>query len=488
MTEIESGTIRGAIEIVRQRQGHPQPTEWQINTVTALVKQNNSANQLPTGSGKTWPVISLPSILDVLRENFKENIPAETRVLYIVPLVSIFHSLSREMELLKIPFQILSRGSGFHIHSHAKVVCLSPEKLLDGRVLASILKLPWSAVSIDEPHLALVWGLSKTKFTRPFREAFSKLNSLNSLGVCFEVHSATIQNIEKVFKLLGRKDSVWLKQLELPERENLTYFLFTGKQAPLNILQLPSVKRVLDEDSQSQAGITLVYVQRISDGANMQLTLLEYCDNNGLFDRSDSKPIAFLHSKLTDEKKTIILENAVKLKIKVLIATSAAGTGVNLPVVQFVGWGLDGDPTGVVQAQGRAARSPIKSGIVIWVHSPKLHGQRVSSLSQVRELLSSTCLRRTMNTWFDHKAAVVKVGKTEPEFCCSACMKECIIRNDCKSCLSKIELFEPRVGFNEKEFVTSLTDFLKSLNINDKTDETTPSYNESSLGIIKIIT
>ena len=84
MADIDIGTIRAAIEIVKQRQGHPKPTEWQINTVTALVKQNNSVNQLPTGSGKTWPLISLPSILDVLRDNFKENIPSETRVLYNV--------------------------------------------------------------------------------------------------------------------------------------------------------------------------------------------------------------------------------------------------------------------------------------------------------------------------------------------------------------------------------------------------------------------
>ena len=165
MADIDIGTIRAAIEIVKQRQGHPQPTEWQINTVTALVKQNNSVNQLPTGSGKTWPLISLPSILDVLRDNFKENIPSETRVLYIVPLVNIFHSLSMEMASLKIPFQILSSGSDYQIQSHTKIVCLSPEKLLNKRVLASILKLPWSAVSIDEPHLALIWGLSKTKFS-----------------------------------------------------------------------------------------------------------------------------------------------------------------------------------------------------------------------------------------------------------------------------------------------------------------------------------
>ena len=76
-----------------------------------------------------------------------------TRVLYIVPLVNIFHSLSCEMLALEIPHQILSSGGGFKIDECAKVICLSPEKLLEKSVMSSILKLSWSAVSIDEPHL-----------------------------------------------------------------------------------------------------------------------------------------------------------------------------------------------------------------------------------------------------------------------------------------------------------------------------------------------
>ena len=76
---------------------HPPPTEWQINTVQKMVNQINSVNQLPTGTGKTWPVISLPFILDELRDNFGQQIPKITRVLINVPLVNIFHSLESEM-------------------------------------------------------------------------------------------------------------------------------------------------------------------------------------------------------------------------------------------------------------------------------------------------------------------------------------------------------------------------------------------------------
>ena len=83
----------------------------------------------------------------------KQKVPEVTRVLYIVPLVNIFHSLSCEMLALEIPHQILSSGEGFKVDKCAKVVCVSPEKLLEKSVMSSILQLSWSAVSIDEPHL-----------------------------------------------------------------------------------------------------------------------------------------------------------------------------------------------------------------------------------------------------------------------------------------------------------------------------------------------
>ena len=116
-------------------------------------------------------------------------------------------------------------------------------------------------------------------------------------------------------KLLGRKNSVWLKQLEIPERSNLTYFLFSGRHAPQNILQIPSLKKALHNDDQE--GVTLIYVQKVSDGSTIHINLLDYLERCGLIDPScDSElPVAFLHSKLTEETKKDIMEKAVAKKI-----------------------------------------------------------------------------------------------------------------------------------------------------------------------------
>ena len=93
--------------------------------------------------------------------------------------------------------------------------------------MSDICQLVWSALVIDEPQYILQWGTSK-RSRKPFREAFRHLNKLNELGSPFELHTATAQNVDDIFSLLGRKNSTWIKQILIPERENLKYFLSSG--------------------------------------------------------------------------------------------------------------------------------------------------------------------------------------------------------------------------------------------------------------------
>ena len=127
-----------SIEILRTQQQHPEISEYQIKVVLALSEKKNSLNQLPTGSGKTWPVVCFPQILDILRDTLHYNLPRETRVLYVVPLINLYHSLAKEMEKLNIPHQILNAGGSTEINRQAKVIFISPERLLNKSVMRSI--------------------------------------------------------------------------------------------------------------------------------------------------------------------------------------------------------------------------------------------------------------------------------------------------------------------------------------------------------------
>ena len=468
-----------AIELLRNSQGFPPLSECQIRMFEFMVTQSNSASQLATGSGKTYPAICIPLILDILRDRFgHKSIPETTRVLYIVPLINIFHSLALEMNRLEIPYQLIEAGSESEIDKEAKVVCISPEKLLDRLVMKSILQLNWSVIVVDEPHLALQWGTSKTK-KKPFRKAMTELSKLNDLGTVFECHSATIENFDRLFSFFGRKSSLWKRQIQSPNRPNLTFYLLKGPDAPVNILQLPFVTNVLETEF---SGITLIYVQRISDGNDIFFSLLEYCEKHNLIkyspqERSPRKPFAFLHAKLTEDSKKTIMDEASSQVIKILISTSSAGSGINLPITQFVGWGLDPEPSGIIQASGRTARQPVSSeGSVIWVHNARLHGRRISAVSKVRDLLKTNeCLRVTMNSWFSHGKADVPETKARADLCCGNCMVECVRSTECEECSRKLKYFSRvSVGFADLSIATAtkkLSGFLRTLHLNENRDE-----------------
>ena len=473
-----------AVEILRRSQDFPSLALSQLRMIEFMVRQHNSAHQLPTGVGKTYGPICLPSILDLLRDSFGHDfIPKETRTLYVVPLINIFDSLSSQMDRLKISHQIIEAGSSTDIDEHVKVVCISPEKLLNPVMMKNILKLNWSIVSVDEPHLAIEWGTSKGR-KKPFRKAMLELSKLNSVGTAFECHSATINSFEQIFSFLGRRNSIWKTQIESPNRPNLTFYLLKGSEAPDNILQLPFVKNVLTCDYD---GILLIYVQRITDGNQIFFSLLDFCEKQGLIKYSvqaqvPHKPFAFLHAKLSEESKKGILSDASRKMIKVLIATSSAGCGVNLPITKFLGWGLDPQPSGIIQASGRTARKPLfAEGPVVWVHKANVHGRRVPVESRVRDLLKAEgCLRQVQNAWFNHGRSEISDMNPCADLCCSNCMKLCVSTTGCEKCSSKLELFAREDAVTTSTASKELADFLVTLNLNDLRDEGS-NLNEKNL-------
>ena len=155
MAETLLSDLNAAIDLLTTTQGHPTLHPYQVKMLEYLVSGQNSINQLPCGAGKTYPSICFPQILDILRDTYKHNLPQETRVLLIVPLVNIFYSLEVDLIKLNVPYQLMTQGTGSQVNCLAKVVVISPEKLMDKSTLKSIKSLKWSAISLDEPHLAL---------------------------------------------------------------------------------------------------------------------------------------------------------------------------------------------------------------------------------------------------------------------------------------------------------------------------------------------
>ena len=96
----------------------------------------------------------------------------------------------------------------------------------------------------------------------------------------------------------------------------------------------------------------------------------------------------------------------------------------------------------------------------------------------MRDLITSTCLRQTMNHWFSHGLDVTT--DLPAEVCCSACMKRCILESGCLICEERMKGYEPNrkpANLSKLESVKSLATVLHKV----KASEFETSYNVSSL-------
>ena len=130
----------------------------------SMINKQNSLSQLPTGYGKTYAGICLPDILLILKEKFGYlEVSDQPRVLYIVPLLAIIESLEEQLVKLNVSYQFFRSGTTSIINDKVKIVAISPEKITVKETLAMIVSLKWEAIILDEPHLAVEWGIPKKK-------------------------------------------------------------------------------------------------------------------------------------------------------------------------------------------------------------------------------------------------------------------------------------------------------------------------------------
>ena len=72
-----------------------------------------------------------------------------------------------------------------------------------------------------------------------------------------------------------------------------------------------------------------------------------------------------------------------------------------------------------------------------------------------------------------------------PEDCCSKCMESCVNLTGCETCLVKLRHNSPRTEIvPSKVMISSLKDFLLTLNINDQVPVSTPTYSEETLASV----
>ncbi|XP_061170547.1 ATP-dependent DNA helicase RecQ-like [Saccostrea echinata] len=209
-------------------------------------------------------------------------------------------------------------------------------------------------IAVDEAHTVLHWGESASE-EDPFRRWYGRLGELRSLVECPVILMTATAN-SAARKALQRKFCMTdcLEIIENPDRNNIKLFLQCVKyNTPLEntffflILMLKEKRELCDRN--------LIFCPAIRTCSKLYTMFrIMFKENVKLIDH-----IEMYHSKTTDDVKQLVKEDMSKEngKIRILIATSAAGMGVNFKGVKYtINYGCPRDMDTFVQQYGRAGR------------------------------------------------------------------------------------------------------------------------------------
>jgi len=250
------------------------------------------------------------------------------------------------------------------------------------------------AVVVDEAHCASTWG-------NTFRTSYLRLGDLRAKvrpGVAFIAISATLpeETLEDVKKILHLRTAHVINTGN--DRSNIR----------LEVRHLPR-SRFAGFNFLTDFEKTIVYVES-------RLKTMEICDYlRTLVPSADWSKISPYHALIDEETKGAIMDEFKQGRIRILVATEAAGLGCDIPdisrVVQFK---CPMDLMTLVQRLGRAARNPELQGLGILLVPHSFQAAKCPNPDLVRYITSEGCRRKVLNEAFGNEDILV-------ENCCDVC-------------------------------------------------------------------
>ena len=193
----------------------------------------------------------------------------------------------------------------------ARLLYMAPERLMTGRMLAALKKLPISLFAIDEAHCISQWGHS-------FRAEYLELGTLRHAfpGVPIAALTATADRLtreEIVDKIFGGEASVFVSGFDRP---NL-YLAVEAKQAPKRQLLA-----FLDRHK-GESGIVYCLSRRKVE------------ETRDFLQAEGNKALAY-HAGMDNADRQACQERFLAEPGTIIVATIAFGMGIDKPDVRFV--------------------------------------------------------------------------------------------------------------------------------------------------------
>lgn len=322
--------------VLKQHWGYDSFRPRQEEIINSILSGRDTIGLLPTGGGKSI-TFQVPALM------------IDGLTLVITPLISLMKDQVDNLRQRHIPACYLHaaltrRESELVIDrcrlGKAKMLYLSPEKLVSKSFVDTLRQLPVKMIVVDEAHCISQWGYD-------FRPSYLKIAELRKLfpsaPVLALTASATPEVVDDIARQLGMKSPAVFR-LSFT-RKNLSYIVRYADNKEGKLVEILS--RV--------GGCAIVYVRSRKRTREIAQALCKA----GI-------SASFYHAGLAPEEKEE-RQNAWKNdEVRVMVATNAFGMGIDKPDVRIVVHvDLPSSLEEYYQEAGRAGRDGLESLAVI---------------------------------------------------------------------------------------------------------------------------
>ncbi len=279
----------------------------QHDIITRILAGENVLAVMPTGAGKSL-CYQLPALIK------------ETKTIIVSPLVALMSDQIAALKDNGIAAEMLHSGRIYDdnviswrrfAQDDTKLLYLSPERLMQPRMLAALQKLPIGLFVIDEAHCISKWGAG----FRPDYESLSQLQDAfpQAQIAAFTATADKATRADIVAKLTKGNASVIVQGFDRP---NLSLAVLPKKQVKEQIVAYV-------EERHGQSGIIYCLSRRETD------EMADYLQQAGINALS-------YHAGKDQEYRAICQDRFMSEADVVMVATIAFGMGIDKPDIRYV--------------------------------------------------------------------------------------------------------------------------------------------------------